>query len=124
MAQVTIYLDDETAELMRKSAKSAGLSMSAWLAQLVREKTASTWPADVRELAGAWADDEIPMAEQLPESHFCGISTTTIQVVDPRVATRTILESLGHLPKQFGYHLTLVQVGSCLTTRVQISPLG
>ncbi|MFT7518423.1 MAG: hypothetical protein ACI9MC_000554 [Kiritimatiellia bacterium] len=65
MAQVTIYLDDETAERMRAFAKSSGVSMSAWLAQLVREKMSSSWPAEVRSLAGAWADDDFPSAEQL-----------------------------------------------------------
>jgi len=65
MAQVTIYLDDETAAAMRRSAKSAGLSMSAWLARLVREKTQTTWPPHVRSLAGAWAGDDFPTAEEL-----------------------------------------------------------
>lgn len=65
MAQITIYLDDETAAQMRKSARESGLSMSAWLAQLVRDKTTATWPAEVVGLAGAWADDEFPSAEEL-----------------------------------------------------------
>jgi len=65
MAQVTIYLDDETAARMRDSAKTSGLSMSAWLARLIRQKTAASWPDEVRALAGAWADDDFPSAEQL-----------------------------------------------------------
>ena len=65
MAQVTIYLDDETAALMRESAQGEGLSMSAWLARLIREQTAPTWPAEVRALAGAWAHDAFPDPEQL-----------------------------------------------------------
>lgn len=65
MAQVTIYLDEETASEMRSAAKEAGLSMSAWLARLVREKTRSTWPEAVRALAGAWTDDDLPDAETL-----------------------------------------------------------
>ncbi|MFK7928022.1 MAG: hypothetical protein AB8H79_07520 [Myxococcota bacterium] len=39
--------------------------MSAWLARLIRQKTAVVWPEEVRALAGAWADDEFPTAEQL-----------------------------------------------------------
>lgn len=65
MAQVTIYLDDETASRMRRFANAAGLSMSAWLAELVREKTRSTWPDDVRALAGSWSDADVPSAEEL-----------------------------------------------------------
>ncbi len=64
MAQVTIYMDDETAAQMRASAKAAGVSMSAWLTQLVRERTRTSWPLEVAALAGAWSDD-FPSAEEL-----------------------------------------------------------
>jgi len=56
MAQVTLYLDEETNKRMRKAAKAAGLSQSRWLAELVRQETAGDWPAEVRELAGSWPD--------------------------------------------------------------------
>ena len=64
MAQVTIYMDDETAARMRASAKAAGVSMSAWLARIVRERTRTSWPQEIAELAGTWADD-FPSAEEL-----------------------------------------------------------
>ena len=63
MAQVTLYLDEETKKRMRRAAKAAGVSQSRWLAELVRQETASEWPAEVRELAGAWPD--FPEAEDL-----------------------------------------------------------
>ena len=63
MAQVTLYLDEETIKRLRRAARVAGLSQSRWLAELVREKTARQWPDAVRELAGAWAD--FPEAEEL-----------------------------------------------------------
>lgn len=63
MAQVTLYLDEETIERVRRAAKASGLSPSRWLAQLVREKTAREWPASVREMAGAWGD--FPEAAEL-----------------------------------------------------------
>lgn len=56
MPQVTLYLDEETKERMWKAARSAGVSQSRWLADLVRRGTAESWPAEVRELAGAWPD--------------------------------------------------------------------
>jgi len=68
MAQVTIYMDDDTASQMRVAAKAAGLSMSAWLSRLVRERTSGSWPAAVAALAGAWSDD-FPSAEALRASH-------------------------------------------------------
>lgn len=63
MSQVTIYLDDETDQRMRKAARQAGLSRSQWLARLIREKTRNEWPDEVREAAGSWSD--FPGAEEL-----------------------------------------------------------
>ena len=63
MAQVTLYLDRETAARVDKAATAAGLSKSRWLAELVRERTATEWPADVAQLAGAWS--EFPDAAEL-----------------------------------------------------------
>ena len=63
MSQVTIYLDSETEQRMREAARQAGVSRSQWLARLIREKTRSDWPAEVREAAGSWQD--FPEAEEL-----------------------------------------------------------
>jgi hypothetical protein len=66
MAQVTLYLDEETIKRVRRAARASGLSQSRWLAELVREKTARQWPDAVRELAGAWGD--FPEAAELRRS--------------------------------------------------------
>lgn len=63
MGQVTIYLDKESEKQMKRAAKSAGVPMSRWLADLVREKTRNEWPKAVREAAGVWAD--FPDADEL-----------------------------------------------------------
>ncbi len=63
MAQLTLYLDDETESRLKETANSAGMSLSRWVANLIREKIASEWPVSVIELAGAWAD--LPTAEEL-----------------------------------------------------------
>ncbi len=63
MGRVTLYMDDDTLARMRSAALASGLSMSAWLAQLVRERTRQAWPAEVAALAGAWTD--LPSAEAL-----------------------------------------------------------
>jgi hypothetical protein len=63
VGQVTLYMDDETLARMREAAESAGLSMSAWLSQLVRERTRRDWPSEVAALAGAWRD--LPTAEEV-----------------------------------------------------------
>lgn len=63
MGQVTIYLDDETESRLKASARSQGVPVSRWIAELVRERTATEWPEEVRRLAGAWPD--FPDAEAL-----------------------------------------------------------
>lgn len=63
MGQVTLYLDDETEAKMREAAKSAGLSQSRWVMNLIRERTATEWPASIAKLKGAWAD--MPTVEEL-----------------------------------------------------------
>jgi hypothetical protein len=65
LAQVTLYMDEATLVRARAAAKSAGVSMSAWLTGLVRDRTRTEWPADVAALAGAWRD--LPTAEELRE---------------------------------------------------------
>ena len=63
MGQVTIYIDEETERKMLKMIQKRGVSKSRWIAELIREKTATTWPENVVKLAGAWKD--LPTAEQI-----------------------------------------------------------
>ena len=63
MAQVTIYLDSETERKMQKIIKKCRISKSKWIAALIKEKTATTWPETIVDLAGAWAD--MPTAEEI-----------------------------------------------------------
>ena len=63
MAQLTLYLDQETVGKMRQAAASEGLSQSQWVARLIRERLDSEWPQAVRELAGAWT--EFPELDEL-----------------------------------------------------------
>lgn len=63
MAQVTLYLDEETARLAKAAARAAGVSQSRWLANLIRETTSTQWPSEFREAAGSWPD--FPDVEEL-----------------------------------------------------------
>jgi len=56
MAQVTIYLDDAAERRVKAAARKAGVSVSRWVADLVENRTRTDWPAEARELAGAWPD--------------------------------------------------------------------
>lgn len=72
MSQVTIYMDDDTEHRVRDAAAAAGVSVSRWIADLVRARTAATWPADVIGLAGCWgpsgesAGDDLQVGDDVP----------------------------------------------------------
>lgn len=76
MGQVTLYMDDDTLGRMRAAAEAAGVSMSAWLAQLVRERTRTEWPREVAALAGAWRN--MPSAEELRDDRPADIVRETL----------------------------------------------
>lgn len=63
MAQITIYLDNETTALVKAAVKAAGISQSQWVADAIRLRVRKEWPASVRALAGAWPD--FPTAEEI-----------------------------------------------------------
>ncbi|MGH8562536.1 MAG: CopG family transcriptional regulator [Gammaproteobacteria bacterium] len=63
MAQVNLYLDEDTARKLKTVAKASGLSQSKWVAKLIRERVSDEWPRQLAALAGAWPD--IPDAEDL-----------------------------------------------------------
>jgi predicted nucleic acid-binding protein len=57
MGQVTIYLDTETENKLKQAAKSSHISVSKWVASVIKEKITTEWPQDVVKLAGSWKDD-------------------------------------------------------------------
>ena len=61
MGQLTIYIDNETEKKMTNMVKKSGMSKSKWIAELIREKTANSWPDSVVQVAGSWKD--MPTAE-------------------------------------------------------------
>lgn len=56
MSQVTVYLDPDIDQRLRAAAAAAGVSVSRWLADLIRQRTESQWPADFAALAGSCPD--------------------------------------------------------------------
>ena len=67
MPQITLNLDQETIRRMNEAASEAGLSVSGWVARLVRDSTVDLWPPEVQALVGAWADD-VPTQEEIREN--------------------------------------------------------
>ena len=66
MAQLTIYLDADTERRVKSAAKSARMSLSRWVAAVIRERTETAWPPAVLNLAGAWPD--FPTTEELRQT--------------------------------------------------------
>ena len=56
MGQVTIYLDNEAERRLKAAARTASVSVSRFVAELIRNRTRTDWPPEVRQLAGAWPD--------------------------------------------------------------------
>lgn len=59
MAQVTIYIDDETAREIDEAATSRGLSRSAWFAEAAKHELRGTrrLPKEWFDSLGGWVDD-------------------------------------------------------------------
>lgn len=64
MAQITLYLDDETQALVERRARASGLSKSRWVAELIGKHAAHEWPQACLDLAGKFPD--FPLREDLP----------------------------------------------------------
>jgi hypothetical protein len=56
VAQISLYLEDDTAKKLRSVAESSGVSVSSLVADLIRDKIAREWPESIVRLAGAWKD--------------------------------------------------------------------
>lgn len=65
MAQLTLYIDEETEVGLKQAAAAAGKSQSRWVTELIRERIADEWPEAVRQLLGSWSD--FPTAEEIRE---------------------------------------------------------
>lgn len=57
MAQVTIYMDNNLEEKVKKLAKSAGTSISKFISNILEQKVKTSWDDSIRELSGSWSDD-------------------------------------------------------------------
>ena len=57
MAQLAIYLDDETARQLDKAAKKAGVSRSACVREALRVHLKNSLPRTFFDVLGTWEDD-------------------------------------------------------------------
>lgn len=73
MGQVTIYLENEIENKIKTAAKTSDLSVSKWIANIIKEKTSTEWPQDVIKLAGSWKED-FPSLEEIRSTHVVDAS--------------------------------------------------
>ncbi len=64
MGQVTIYLDNELENKMKSAARAGHVSVSKWIAYLIRQRISTEWSHDIIALAGCWKDD-FPTLEEI-----------------------------------------------------------
>ena len=76
MGQVTIYLEEEIEQKMVAAAKSAHLSKSKWISQVIQEKVASEWPQSVVDMAGSW--EEFPDIQTIRSHNSNDIERQTL----------------------------------------------
>ena len=67
MAQVTVYLPADVLEVARKCAGRENRSLSAWVSALIREATATEWPAGLVELLHHGSGDLVEPDDPPPE---------------------------------------------------------
>jgi hypothetical protein len=63
MGQVTIYLDNEIENKMKHAARENHVSVSKWVANIIKERISTEWPRDIVNLAGSWRKDFPSLAE-------------------------------------------------------------
>ena len=57
MAQVAIYLDDETIDRLDAASKRDGMSRSAWVRMAVQARLTGQLPESFFNVLGTWEDD-------------------------------------------------------------------
>ncbi len=60
MAQLALYLDDETARRVEQAARRAGVSRSAWVRSVLLKQLDDRLPDSFFEVLGCWEDDRSP----------------------------------------------------------------
>jgi len=77
MGQVTIYLENEIENKMKHAAKSSQISVSKWIANIIKEKISTEWPQNVVNLAGSWKD-EFPSLQEIRSTEVIDSNRETL----------------------------------------------
>jgi hypothetical protein len=66
MPQLSLYLDNETLEIVKRNAQLEQLSLSKYVAEVVREKADAGWPEWFWGLYGSIDDETFTEPEDIP----------------------------------------------------------
>ncbi|MCF6205205.1 MAG: hypothetical protein L3J59_16335 [Methylococcaceae bacterium] len=64
MAQLHFYIPDQLAEKVKAKAEHSHLTVSKYLANLIKKEVANDWPEGYFELFGSWEGDALQRPEQ------------------------------------------------------------
>jgi hypothetical protein len=64
MAQIHCYIPDEVAEQLQKKARHAHISVSKYLANLVKKEVGNQWPEGYFDVFGSWEGEPLKRSEQ------------------------------------------------------------
>ena len=64
MAQLHFYIPDQLAEKVKVKAAHSHLSVSKYLAQLVKKEVANEWPENYFEVFGSWEGEALERPDQ------------------------------------------------------------
>lgn len=65
MPQISLYIDESTLKKVEASAKKEHLSLSKWVAQLIRTRVSNEYPADFGDLFGSITDDSYTIPDDV-----------------------------------------------------------
>ena len=69
MAQLTIYIDDETRKRIERAARRARSSVSQWVKDKITNALENDWPDGYFRLFGSLADADVERPAQPDERH-------------------------------------------------------
>ena len=65
MPQISLYIDEKTLKKVENAAKKQHTSISKWVAEQIRTRLESTYPADFESLFGSVAEGDLTEPEDI-----------------------------------------------------------
>ena len=66
MSQVTIYMNNNLEEKVKKIAQSMNISVSKYIATILEKQVKDEWPNSIKQFSGSW--DDFPAVSELRDN--------------------------------------------------------